>query len=159
MLFVCTANITRSPVAEAMLRGVAAKSNEKWKVGSAGTKAVRGAAPNPIAAYIMHQRGIPINKHRSQSFTPKLLKRFYWILVMEQKHRDEIVKSNPKAADRVFTVREFGRETPQLVPDMPDPTSKELEDYNELFAILDEEILRVFKTLQNKVSDLSWKEE
>ena len=156
VLFVCSANITRSPAAAELFKNIASQHHERWDVGSAGVKAINGVGPNPVVAYVLSQRGIPINEHRSRVLNRSLLRRYYWIFVMETSHKQAIIKLDPEVSDRVFVLREFNRETPPSDSNMPDPTSKELEDYKELFEILEEEIPRLFRALQNKASDLGW---
>jgi len=158
VLFVCTANVTRSPVAEALFKRLANASGEKWKVASAGTGTVRGVPPNPVISFIMFQRGFPIRDHRSRPVKRSLLDRFYWIIVMERTHREKLLKLDPEAGERIHVLRQFGCEEPLLEPDMPDPTGKDVDDYRELFDILDQEIPRILRVLQNRVSDLGWEE-
>ena len=157
VLFVCTGNVTRSPVAAAMFRRLADASGERWEVGSAGTGTVKGSPPNPVVAFVMFGRGTPIQQHRSRPVTRRLLDRYYWIMVMERSHREKLLEIAPEAGERVQVLRRFGRrELPLPELDMPDPTGKEVDDYRELFDILDEEVPRLFKALQNRVSDLGW---
>ncbi len=159
VLFVCSANVTRSPVAEALFRKHALKSIKSWDVGSAGTKAVSGSAPNPVIAYILYQRGVNINSHRSKPVTPKLLRRYHWIIVMEQEHRQAILELNPDAESRVFVLRELVHGSDLEDVNMPDPTGKEVDDYRELFEILDTDIPLLVRILQNKASDTEWSKE
>ncbi|MFH0766276.1 MAG: hypothetical protein V2A61_07635 [Calditrichota bacterium] len=163
VLFVCTANVTRSPAAAALFRAEAAKHGEIWTVASAGTKAFKGFKPHSAVAFIMDKRGIKINNHRSQRATKKLLRKYHWILVMEESHREALIKDNPKLANNIYVFRKFGLESDNQEMNMPDPTGKDnyqdpegKPDYCELFAILDVEIPRIFKLLQLKVSDLEW---
>jgi len=132
-----------------------AKVGEDWKIASAGVKAIKKVGPNPVVAFIMHQRKIPMTQHRSQPVTKKLLNRHYWIIVMETTHKEAILKVNTNLKERVFTLREFGLSSPPPEPDMPDPTGKDPDDYRELFEILDREIPRLVKQFQIKISDMN----
>ena len=159
VLFVCSANVTRSPAVEALFKKHASKSIKSWNVGSAGTKAGSGSAPNPVVAYILFQRGVNINSHRSKPVTPRLLRRYYWIIVMEKAHRQAITEMEPDSESRVFVMRELIHGNRLNDPNMPDPTGKEVDDYRELFDILDQEIPQLVKILQNKASDTGWEKE
>lgn len=157
ILFVCTANITRSPVAEMMFRQSVEKTGELWVIDSAGINTVRGIPPNQVIAFIMFNRDLPIQNHRSQPVTRKLLAKFYWIIAMEENHRQEILKIDETVADRIFLFRELSSPKPLENPDMPDPTGKEAEDYEELFDILNDEIPRFFNIMREKAYEIELK--
>ena len=160
VLFVCTANVTRSVTAEALFRhkADADKDNlahgERWDVASAGVKASHGVGQNSPLNVRLHSKGIPIPNHRSQPISPKLFKRSYWIIVMERAHKEAIIEKFPDVADRVFVLREFGLDEPPSESDMPDPTGKEKENYTEFFDILEKEIPRIYEELKERVNDL-----
>jgi len=156
ILFVCSANITRSPAAAALFEQLAGKSGERWEVASAGIKAVSGAAPNPVVAYILFQRNLQIGAHRSRPVTKKLLRKYYWIIGMERAHREAILATCPDVESRVFLLRELAHGEAVTEPDMPDPTGNEVVNYRELSRIFDEEMPLLFKVLRNRVSDLEW---
>jgi len=74
---------------------------------------------------------------------------------METNHKEQIIQKSPEVENRVFTVREFGLETPPAEPDMPDPTfSDNQEDYYNLLNILNYEIPRITRVLQIRNSDI-----
>lgn len=75
---------------------------------------------------------------------------------MEKTQRQAILEIEPDAESRVFVMRELIHGDRIENPDMPDPTSKEVDDYRELFEILDQEIPQLVKILQNKASDAMW---
>jgi len=154
ILFVCTANITRSPVAEMMFRQLVEKAGEIWEVDSAGINSIRGVPPEQIISNEMLQRKIPIYNHRSQPVTQKLLEKYYWIIVMEENHRQEILKIDETAADRLFLFRELSSNKPLENLDMPDPTGREVDDYQELFDILDDEMPRLFNIMRDKAYEV-----
>ncbi|MDP8228980.1 MAG: hypothetical protein P9M15_05960 [Candidatus Electryoneaceae bacterium] len=161
VLFVCTANVTRSASAEGMFRDLADRNSaERWDVASAGVKAHKGSGPNPpIKVRLMECYKIFIDNHRSQPITSKLFKRYYWIIVMERAHKEAIIKQYPDVKDRVHVLREFGQSVPPSEPDMPDPTGEDkTEGYRELLAIFEEEIPRIFQVLQYRVDDLKGQE-
>lgn len=154
-LFVCTANITRSPSAEALFKLEIEKTGEIWDISSAGVNAVKGIRAQKNISILMQMHGVDLRNHRSQPLTPKLLNRYYWILVMELAHKEQILENNPEVANRVFTVREFGLEISPDEPDMPDPTFSDNQDeYYNLLNILNYEIPRITRILLIKNSDL-----
>ncbi len=159
VLFVCTANVTRSPLAETLFRHQISNTGKTWEVASAGTKAIKGSQANPVVSFLMHQRGLPMSAHRSQPVTAKLLKKRYWIIVMELEHKDLILNIDPNLSERIFTFRELTNPNPsdESELDMPDPTGKNPDDYRELFEILDREMPEVVKIINAKTEDILWR--
>lgn len=151
MLFVCTANVTRSPAAAAFFEALAIKSGEHWVVSSAGVKALKGGSPNNVVKYAISRQKLDISKHRSQPVTKKLLASFRWILVMEAKHRDAIITLDPDAGRKTFCLRNFAVSDPTIPTDFPDPTGKDIQDFDELFKLLNEAVPRAFNALRDRV--------
>lgn len=103
VLFVCTANRRRSPMAEGLLRRMldeAGPAFAGWRVASAGTWADDGLPPVAPAVQAMRDMGVDISRHRSRILGRELLARFDVILVMERQHRDAIRAEFPECAAR-----------------------------------------------------------
>jgi protein-tyrosine-phosphatase len=108
ILFVCTANICRSPMAEAIAVLYAEDRGWNVEVQSAGTRAVEGveAAPNAIKA-IREVNG-DLSTHRSQPMSDELVAWADRILVMEMRHASDIRASFPKADEKIQLLGTFG---------------------------------------------------
>ena len=104
MLFVCTANQCRSPMAEALFsqRLDQADLGEGWRVESAGVWATEGTPATAYSRQVLRERGLDLDDHRSQPVGAELLGEFDLILVMEDRHRAFIQANYPQAADRVY---------------------------------------------------------
>lgn len=104
VLFVCTANICRSPMAMGLFREKVKLDSvmSTWRIESAGTWARDGQRPFDLSVQVMARRGIDIEKHRSRRVTASLLKQFDLVLTMEEEHRDYILGNFPEANGRVF---------------------------------------------------------
>jgi len=155
VLFICTANVTRSPAAAAFFKKTTEQAGEKWETASAGVRTDPGMPPNPIVAFILEQRGMKISKHRSRPVTVELLKRHRWIIVMEKAHRRKLMELAPELQNRIFLMRELLAPEAARNEDLADPTTGGEEDYRKLLDTLNLEIPSVFRTLQLKVSDLT----
>jgi protein-tyrosine phosphatase len=117
VIFVCTGNICRSPMAEQMLIQKAEKNKLPIKVVSAGVMAMTGDPMTPQSADAMTKRGFTPTKHISQDLTPKLLEEADLVLTATLDHRGEIARMLPKASKYSFTIDEFARLTSFLRAD------------------------------------------
>lgn len=89
VLFVCTANICRSPLAEAVLRHKAVQAGlaERLLVDSAGTHDFRvGEAPDPRARRAAERRGYAMPERRARQIARDDLERFDFVLAMDMKN-------------------------------------------------------------------------
>lgn len=89
VLFVCSGNICRSPMAEGMLRALAAEAGigALLHIDSAGTHGFhRGEAPDPRAQRVMAARGIDISRQRARPVVDRDFGRFDHILAMTREH-------------------------------------------------------------------------
>ncbi|MCC5023676.1 MAG: low molecular weight protein arginine phosphatase [Candidatus Synoicihabitans palmerolidicus] len=110
ILAVCTGNICRSPMAEALLaHAFAAESGPlaHWKVASAGVSAGRGSPASANSVTAMKKVGLNISTHRSQPLTPKLLSSANAVFVMTESHRAIIEAMFDPTPRNVFLLREF----------------------------------------------------
>ncbi|HEX5723832.1 MAG TPA: low molecular weight protein arginine phosphatase [Longimicrobiaceae bacterium] len=74
LLFVCTGNTCRSPLAEGIARAeLAARGWRNVRVASAGLSAYEGAAASPEAVAVAGRHGIDLGRHRARPLTPALL--------------------------------------------------------------------------------------
>ncbi len=110
VLFVCTANICRSPMAAALLRARLEKERADWKdwrVGSAGTWALEGEPAAKNSRQVMIERGLDISQHKAQTVTVQLLNDYNLILTMEPGQKEALQVEFPAVARRVFLLGEM----------------------------------------------------
>lgn len=105
VLFVCTGNVCRSPMAEHLLRSAV----PGLEVSSAGTHALVGEPMQPFALATLAGRGIDGSAFRARQLTAELVEGADLVLAASREHRAAAVTLVPRAAARSFTVRELDR--------------------------------------------------
>jgi glycine hydroxymethyltransferase len=128
ILFVCTGNICRSPMAEGLFRH-AVDGRGEFRVLSAGVGAIDGQSPSANAVRAMRELGIDISKQRSRMLTAELVDQADLILGMTHNHVDSISLLYPQAAEKSFLLREFDDSLDYYEKDISDPIGGPIEIY------------------------------
>jgi protein-tyrosine phosphatase len=112
VLFVCTANMCRSPMAAALFDRLALAGGddapEEVSVASAGLLPGGYASP-PEVVTVMAEQGIDLSGHCSTQISPELVADSDVILAMARRHGREVVLLDGDAWGRTFTLKEFVR--------------------------------------------------
>lgn len=106
ILFVCTGNTCRSPMAEALLRKMAVDKGVEIEARSAGVATIEGLPMSEHSATILKSKDI-YEKKTSQQLTAELVQWADLILTMTMNHKSNIVEQFPQAVDKLFTLKEF----------------------------------------------------
>jgi len=120
VLFVCTGNICRSPIAEGIFRQLLGNRKD-IEVASAGVHAVRGQPPSLYAVEVCEEEGVDISGLRSQPLTAALIDRATHIFAMTGAHLETIQMLFPDGAEKSFLLREFEEPDTTVWRDVPDP--------------------------------------
>ncbi len=103
ILFVCTGNTCRSPMAAYLLRDMLQKQgvSQQVLVESAGLAAYAGDPISDHAASALRERGIHADAHRAKPLNPLLLEQADLIYVMTEAHKQAIVQAMPETAGKI----------------------------------------------------------
>src|SRR5580692_6564477 len=128
ILFVCTGNVCRSPMAEGIFRHVM-KGRRDINVMSAGIGAMDGQPPSPYAVQAVRELGIDISRQRSRQLTGELVQKADYIFGMTHSHVDTVFLLYPQAAEKTFLLREFDDTLDIFEKDISDPIGGSYEVY------------------------------
>ncbi len=108
LLFVCTANICRSPMGEAFAREYGRERGWALEARSCGVNALAGNDAAPRSVRAMKELGIDITTHRSSPLDAEHVAWASYILVMEIRHATRVHEAFPEADGRVLMLGNFG---------------------------------------------------
>jgi len=109
VLFVCTGNTCRSPMAECIARSMIEKEGPTGIttiVESAGIAADEGSVASPDAAKVMKERGLDLGAHRSRLLTAEMIDRAEVVYTMTHMHAQRVMSLAPDAVHKVFPLSE-----------------------------------------------------
>jgi len=146
VLFVCTGNTCRSPIAVGLLKKMAGP--DTYRILSAGTAAAEGFEPSRYAKEVMEEEGIDISDHRSRVLHADLLDEADRVLVMTESHRRQIADWFKSYASKTRLLREFDpvQEDPDY-PNVPDPLGKGKDAYIKCKEMIKRSLERAIREL------------
>lgn len=140
ILFVCTGNTCRSPMAEAILKS---KNLTDIEVSSAGVYARAGDFASYHAQSVLKAMDM-YSKHESSRVSIELLEWATFVLTMTEGHKKTISIEYPDFSSKIFTLKEFVGDTNQ---DIADPYGGTESDYHTTFLELEKLIEKLIQKL------------
>ncbi|MEJ2747218.1 MAG: low molecular weight protein arginine phosphatase [Anaerolineae bacterium] len=146
ILIVCTANICRSPVGEALLRDrLQRKGLDDWVVSSAGTWANWVRGPSQFSIEVMAQAGFDISGHRARMIDETLLQQADLVLCMEPNHVEALKYEFPAYADKIYLLSEMVGQKFSVHDPYGEPLLRYQQMADELTALIDNGLERIIE--------------
>jgi len=122
VLFVCTGNQFRSPIAAEVFREHLTRDGRsaQWQVDSAGTWTVSGHRAQREAVELARSVGVNIRGHMTRELDVKMLTDADLVLVMEEGHKESIQVEFPFARNKVYLLSQV---LEGVEVDIPDPAA------------------------------------
>ncbi|MEM8952752.1 MAG: ribose 5-phosphate isomerase B [Verrucomicrobiota bacterium] len=155
VLFVCTGNVCRSPMAEGLLRHEVEKTGLDITVGSAGVGAVDGQVPSAHSVEVLQDQGIDIAELRSNLLTEELVEQATHIFTMTSGHKNTVEHLFPAAAEKTFLVCEFCDPSEMDFPEVLDPIGMGKSAYEATRKQIAQAIPSILKFLEANEDDTS----
>ncbi len=134
ILFVCSGNTCRSPLAEALARSILpVRAGFEVDVSSAGTSALDGSPASGFSLEVAQAHGLDLSGHRSHVITRQLIRDADLIVTMGVRHRDAIEALDPDAVEYTYLLTNF---SDHLHGEIPDPIGSGREVYERTYLAI-----------------------
>jgi protein-tyrosine-phosphatase len=150
ILFICTANQCRSPMAEAILRRKldgARYLGDGWTVASAAVWGEAGLPATRLAIQVAGEHGLELERHRSQRVEDLDLAEYDLIIAMQVGHQEALRAEFPGLADRIHLLSELSGPSYGV----RDPAGGDLDDVRRTYAEIERLINDGFDAMQVKL--------
>src|SRR5215204_892140 len=112
ILFVCTANVCRSPMAEAIFNALAGERGLAWRAESAGVAALVDEDITPNARAALDEVGIYANEHRARQVSEEMLEEADLVLGMGPRHVAALRGRFGDLSERVYALPQYALGAP-----------------------------------------------
>lgn len=147
IMFVCTGNICRSPMAEVMARDVFPKEGlEGYEFVSSGVAAMEGFGATDEVAQVLGALKLDVSKHRARYVSAKDIDACSHVFAMTRAHLDALLRQYPKSRDKIHLLSEYASSE----GDVHDPYMLGLGAYEECREVLMSHLLAVAKRLREE---------
>ncbi len=149
VLFVCSGNTCRSPMAAGILRTMI--QPHICEIRSAGTLPVAGTPAAEHARAVVAGLGGSLDDHLSQSVSRELLDWADLVLTMEYRHYSQLLGIDPSIATKTFLLREYKKKV--KYNEVPDPVGQEYDKYQEAAQIMMPTLRLIAKEIKRRYDD------
>lgn len=147
IMFVCTGNTCRSPMAEALMSKLAEASGDgKIAIASCGTDVYEPSQASANAVAVMGEMGIDLSGHLSQRLTRKQLEEADLVLTMTSYHKAIISAVFPGFEEKVYTLCEYAYNGEC---DISDPYGGDVKQYRACAEQLKDAVEKIYSRIKS----------
>ena len=146
ILFVCTGNTCRSPMAQHLFNKIVAEQGLNHEALSVGLYAFAGDPASQNAIIVMNEEGIDLTSHRATRIFAEITQQADLILTMGTGHKEAVLRLFPDLEEKVYTLKEYVGEE----GDVADPFGGDLEVYRQTAQELKQLIYKLIAKIEGK---------
>lgn len=147
IMFICTGNICRSAMAQALLKKKTKEQNKDIEVYSCGIYAEDGDIPTYEGIEVMKKYGIDLEKHRAVNIINSNIEDMDVILCAAESHKNSVISMYPELKVKVFTMKEYAG-YPRSDWNINDPWGYGIDVYTKCAEEIEECINKILNKLR-----------
>lgn len=148
VLFVCTGNLHRSPMAEFLFKNMLEDTSD-WRITSAGTYTRNGLPTNTEVLTVLKSYGINATSHLTKIITRELIQDYKLVLCLASNHKEALRAEFPDMKERIFLLSEMVGE----IENIDDPIGGPFVEYERVAGEINQYLSQGFERILELAED------